>query len=856
MGKFLPGRAGRLIWCEMRRFLRRLAWLAALLILGLLVWAGYYVCNHGFSRHWRVRVSQEFKRRGLDLYVHRLTLDPIQGLVAREVQIYDATDPDRVLATIDRVALDINLTNLLHSKPFLDAVDLRNADLSLPLNENDPRSERVKVSHLNARVIFPPHEWYVSQAEATIYGLQVSARGRLQNPEAYQGGENNEQRTAGGGSPGEVLDVLKQVETLHYSGAAPRVEINFGGDLADIRTLYADAVIWGENIKRGESGLTQVYAALSLRDKVIELKQCNLSDAKGELDVDASWNLDNGDVALQLRSTLDPGSITTLLKIPNPLDDFDFQAAPELELSGSGVLGGPRPGVSGLMVGHVGLDRFSYKGTAFTGAGADFSWNGARWYLRNGWLGNRTGQVNVRAISTPGDFRAQIDSSINPNSLRGLASGGVSDGLRDWDFVQAPKASLTITGTSADPAGWTTGGKIELGRTRMRGVPLNWGTATVQVKGAVFTYKDFIIQRDEGAATGTFSYDFAQHEAWLTDIHAHLNTTEAAIWIDPGLAKQLLPYRFKEPPTVTLDGFVQCANDKGTHLDVQVEAPGGMDYTFCKRTLTFPRISGHLFFGEHRIVLTDVAGILCSGTVQGSADISFGQDAQGYTASAQVKNMDFASLTKLYFNYNDSHGLMDGRFDFGGKNDDPWTLYGKGNVEVTEGNVFAIPVLGPFSGILNTMVPGMGYNVAHDGSATFAIKNGVITTRDFLVKGRGFNMIGDGRLFFLDDRLAFNIRLNAQGLPGVFLFPVSKLLEYAGTGTLEDPNWKPVLLEGRRQAAAAASPVPVEEEPTDAAPASTPLDQRWNDNAALAPRMGERDAGDVGRAGGRGHGGK
>ena len=88
-------------------------WLAALLILGLLAWGGYYVCNHGFSRHWRVRVSEEFRRRGLDLYVHRLTLDPIQGLVAREVQIFDATDPNRVLATIDRVALDINLTNLL-----------------------------------------------------------------------------------------------------------------------------------------------------------------------------------------------------------------------------------------------------------------------------------------------------------------------------------------------------------------------------------------------------------------------------------------------------------------------------------------------------------------------------------------------------------------------------------------------------------------------------------------------------------------------------------------------------------------------------------------------------------------------
>ena len=155
--------------------------------------------------------------------------------------------------------------------------------------------------------------------------------------------------------------------------------------------------------------------------------------------------------------------------------------------------------------------------------------------------------------------------------------------------------------------------------------------------------------------------------------------------------------------------------------------------------------------------------------------------------------MDFASLTKLYFNYASSHGLLDGTFDFGGTNDDPWTLYGNGRVEVTEGNVFAIPVLGPFSGILNSIVPGMGYNVAHDVACSFAVRDGVITTHDFLVKGMGFSMIGDGRLLFLDDRLNFNIRLNAQGLPGVLLFPVSKLLEYAGTGTLESPVWKPAL---------------------------------------------------------------
>lgn len=779
------------MWLLMRLTLRRLMWLAALLLLGVLTWAGYYVCNRGFSRHWRVRVSEEFRRRGLDLYVHRLTLDPIQGLVAREVQIFDTTDPERVMATIDRVALDINLTNLLHSRPFLDAVDMRNADLSLPVNPDDPESERVKVSHLNARIIFPPHEWYVSQAEATMYGVQVSARGRLQNPEDFHPGESTGQRRAVEARPEMALDFLKQLGMLQYGGAPPRVEINFGGDLADMGTLYADATVWGEQIKRGPAKLTQVYAALALRQKVIELKQCNVNDAHGEMDVSGSYNLDNGQAALQLRSTLGPG-VVRLLKIENPLENWRFATPPEIELSGSGTVGET---LSGLVTGRVALGKFAVKDTEFTGAGADFSWDGKRWYVRNGWLGNRTGLATVRALSVPGSFRAEIQSGINPNSLRGLLSGPAADALRDWDFQEAPKVALTVTGTSDDPAGWETQGHVELGRTWMREEPLDWANAKVDVKGMKFTYRDFTIQRDEGAATGTFSYDFANHEAWLSNVHARLNTTEAAVWIDPDLARQLAPYRFKAAPSLVLNGFVQCANGKGTHLDVQVDAPGGMDYTFCRRILSFPKIGGRVVIGENRITLQGVTGMLCGGSVAGGADITLGKNATGYTAQVEVKQVDFASITRLYFNYDNSHGLLDGRFDFGGKRDDPWTLYGKGQVAVTDGNVFAIPLLGPFSGILNSIVPGMGYNVAHSGTCSFEVRDGAITTHDFVVKGLGFSMIGDGRMFFLDDRLNFNIRLNAQGLPGVLLFPVSKLLEYSGTGTLENPNWKPVLLE-------------------------------------------------------------
>jgi hypothetical protein len=580
---------------------------------------------------------------------------------------------------------------------------------------------------------------------------------------------------------------------LHYGGGPSRVEINFGGDLADQGTLYADATVWGEKIKRGSAELTQVYAALALREKVIELKQCNVSDAHGEMDATGSYNMDDGKVALELRSTLEPSGVARLLNMQKPLEGWSFGTPPEIELSGTGRVEATMEGLAGLMTGHVALGKFRIKETEFTGAGADFSWDGKRWYVRNGWIGNQTGMAAVRAMSVPGSFRAQIESGINPNSLSGLLSGQAADAMHDWDFQEAPKVSLTVTGSSANPGDWETQGRVALGRTLMRGVPLDWANANVDVKGMLFTYRDFDIQRDEGAATGTFSYDFDKHEAWLTNVHARLNTTEAAVWINPDLPGQLAPYRFKTAPDVTLNGFVQCANDKGTHLDVHVDAPGGMDYTFCRRDLSLPTVTGDVLFREHEILLKDVNGTLCGGAVHGGADIKLGQDAPGYTADVEVGKMDFASLTKLYFNYANSHGLLSGTFNFGGLNEDPWTLYGKGEVEVTDGNVFAIPLLGPFSGILNSIVPGMGYNLAHAGACTFAVRDGAITTHDFLVKGMGFSMIGDGRLFFLDDRLNFNIRLNAQGLPGVLLFPVSKLLEYAGTGTLESPIWKPAI---------------------------------------------------------------
>ena len=117
-------------------------------------------------------------------------------------------------------------------------------------------------------------------------------------------------------------------------------------------------------------------------------------------------------------------------------------------------------------------------------------------------------------------------------------------------------------------------------------------------------------------------------------------------------------------------------------------------------------------------------------------------------------------------------------------------MRGRGKVDVTNGNVFAIPIFGPLSGILNLIVPGSGYSIAHKASASFKIGEGIIHTDDFDAAGTFFSMLGHGDIHFLDDKLDFNLRLNMKG-PGVLLAPVYKLFEYTGEGSLKKPDWHP-----------------------------------------------------------------
>src|SRR6266568_1527266 len=761
--------------------------LAMLVAIAGIFGGGWYLAKRGFGREWRYRVVEELHRRGVEASVGRLTLDPFRGLVAQNVRIFDYKSRENTLAVISEISLDINYAALIHHEPFLNALDVRNAQITLPLRAANGKTDKAQLNNLRAHVYFPPEQIYVSQAEGTFCGIRISATGQLIKRENYKPSPpipEDEWRKR----LSIAQRVVNELQKFSFPAAPPSLQVKFAGDIADIENARVEATLRGDRLQRGNYEIRNLSALAEWNHQHLDVTHCEWGDGMGGFAGRAEWDRQSNSATFQVRSSLDLKAFLDALGLGGPLADLAFHSPPLVEISGL-VSFGPnhfRPAI----IGHATFGRFTYKTVPFSELTADFSWDGERTLLQDLRLQHQTGQLRADLFDAPNDFRLNVESTISPSAMRALASPELNEFLREWESQRSPTIHLAIRGGDHNPENWRGEGTISLGRTRFRGAWMNSGSAKIHFADGAITCEDFRVVRDEGTGTGNFTYDFKKHEVRIANIKSLLHPAEAIFWIDPKLWKTVLPYKFRRPPTVIANGVYQFRGGKNTHLEIKVDGANGMDYVFLGKTLPFDRVAGRLLFTDNRLQIADLRAALLSGTLYGKADISLARNDSRYQANISVSGIDFPPLTDLYYNYKTAHGQMSGSYDFTGLGSNPRTMRGGGKVEVTNGDVFAIPIFGPLSGILNHIVPGSGYSIAHKASTSFSVSEGIIHIDDFDAAGTFFSMLGHGDIHFLDDKLDFNLRLNMKG-PGLLLAPVYKLFEYTGEGSLKKPDWHP-----------------------------------------------------------------
>src|SRR3984893_4796299 len=584
-------------------------WLTLLSLALLLSWVAYYYYHQGFGRHWRALLAQEFHTFGLEIRVRRLTLDPFRGLVAKDLEIYDNDRRQTILAQVSDLSLDINYANLLQQEPALNAVDLHDAKISIPIDPAVPKAGRIRLTGLQSRIYFFPGRIEVRQASGMIFELHLQASGTLVNPAAFALLSGIDSRPHPVQKPQQnFLGVLiQQIKLLRFSEEPPQLDFTFQVDLAHPTSLRLQAGhLSAGSFRRQNYQLQNLDCQFSLENQKFDLRKFLIRDGRGELFATGDWNLATGEKNFQVRSGLDPAKLLANDSQFPWVKELIFDAPPEIELSGMA-----RPDGHLKVLGKLNFDQFSVRNVKFQSMKAEFSKSGNSWMVMNAQVTHRSGTLSGDLLNRPGDFRMRINSALNLTELMPLWPARFQHALADWDFHTSPVIQATFSGAEPDFAMISGSGQIWLGRTKFRGALVNSASADCELRNNVLRCDQVRVIRDEGVGTGWFTCDLGQDQLTINDVETNLSLGVVAAWIDPLIGKVLQPFRFTATPTIHAAGTVQLKSVSADDLRIRVDAQNPFTYQFDGWEIPFDQGSG-----EFSMLGGDSANLAIKGTMR------------------------------------------------------------------------------------------------------------------------------------------------------------------------------------------------------------------------------------------------
>ncbi len=758
-----------------------------ILFLGIpaaIAWASIFGIGFGLPE----RIEQALSMGPFKTKVRRVSFDLLRGLVAEGVEVYSSKAEGKQILKVGSVALSPNLSALLAQKLVIDKVLLDDTGAQIPIRNKTGQISTLAIEGVKAHVVFFDNQLHITEFEAIVQGIRLRGGGVLKNP----GQLEIEQPGREAKPPPEILSRLVDLlNDLKFPGNKPTITLEFTADLADLSKLEIEPITFRSGpIVAKDWKLAGIEAEARYVENGLFLDRLMIQDELGSLRIWAV--LKNKHLAFEADSTLGHAQFFGLLgkdKIPEGLV---LNEAVQFSVQGSYDFSHDKPEVSAIGAFHVGSFRF--RGVEAESLRANFAVKKDKVFIREAKLVVGGQDADADVLIAPGDFRLKATSTIRPTSLAPAMDDIARDLISKMEFRDAPWVQISLKGSSAEFKNMQGQGSLKLGRTAMREAWIDTAESDLEVGGGAITYKNIVLTKDKGIGRGTFIYDFGGQQVRLENIVSTLDPFAVLMWIDPKIAEAVAPYKFRQPPSVKGSGVVHMKDLSKNKLFLAVEVPEGLDYELLGKTLRLGKTSANVDIIGAVVQARVKRSTLMGGTVSVSADVSIDPKKPVFDADVDVRKVDFAKLTKLYFDFDTSKGVVSGRYKFSAPTTQPQKMKGEGNIRVEEGNVFAIPILGPLSDIISKIIPGAGYQTARIATADFVIADETITTKNLEIEGAGFSLFGSGDIFFMTDRMDMSVRINARGLPGIVLFPVSKLFEYVSSGSISNPEWRPKII--------------------------------------------------------------
>jgi hypothetical protein len=232
-----------------------------------------------------------------------------------------------------------------------------------------------------------------------------------------------------------------------------------------------------------------------------------------------------------------------------------------------------------------------------------------------------------------------------------------------------------------------------------------------------------------------------------------------------------------------------------TNYDVDVQA-GRFPYEVFGKKLPFEEVRAEVNNRDGNVRF-DIAAEVLGGTITLKGGLNENREPNPYDGELRMNAISFQRFAQVYSPGNESVGDITGHFKFTGRMNDWKALKGGGALIIVNGNLLALPVLGPLTPIIGAFLPSpiKGYNVAKKADCTFEVSDGFIVSENIEAESSAFRIFTRGNIDFIRDDIDFNAEVRLRGL-GILLFPVTQLLAYKGSGTVGDAKWSPRIFGG------------------------------------------------------------
>ncbi|MGI8604687.1 MAG: AsmA-like C-terminal region-containing protein [Verrucomicrobiales bacterium] len=880
-------------------------WLILFLLASLVagVWAGFRQLNAVFCEVALQKIHLELEKEGMRGEVGKLTLDPVRGLVAQKVKLFAGPERDDLLASFNTLRLDVDIGHFLRKEQFFNTIELDNANLSLPLDPDNPKGGSLKFTRFSSRVVVSGDRFEIRKASGDLYGIRVNLTGSVLRPSAKpkrEGMKNpleliHEHRAI-------VAEVIHQLHRLRYEGpVAPRLDLRIEGDLDQPEEMRGFASLSAQQVGFGGYRAEELHIEAQYSHSDVVVKCLALRDQAGTLQGELRWSKKAASLPFSLTSTAD---MPALLRAMGPwpqLREVIFYRPGNfyLEAAGKWHLGGVKEGEWPFeALGRVECGKFNTRGVVFDSVQFDYCVRTSDFYVRDVRLEHQRGSVAGRALRQQGVWKYQGQVQLDPTVLAPFFSG---ETVRDWigRFHFSDSSGIAAQwrggGNDGEWDQWEHTADIHVTHFKYRDVALRRGDATLSIDPRQTTLTNLRLIRPEGELTvPRLVSDSTKQTVEVHDLRAKVDPVPIVQLFSPAVARVIADYRFSQPTAISMNGkFGIDANDtceyaiqfqtdgsaqyslpkqtvdlegplgtvtgtaaglavelrsrvrpgttlygatfkeaaefwfKGdfdltgkktrsdTRWGLSVAAPGVTEFTFGGQPLPLHGLSGTCQFRRDHLDIERVSAGLMGGKVTSSGQIDRFSTTQDYSAALQFDGISFGALATLYSPGTQTGGELSGGLRFVGSSRPEEKVRGSGSGTIRDGNIFAIPLLGPLSPLVAAVLPGTkaSYGQARQASADFSIQNGVFTVKDFRGLTTAFVIKGGGDVNYETKEVDLEARINTRGPAGVLLFPVSKLLEYEALGTAREPGWRPKvfglparLIPGRRNPRKLAPP--------------------------------------------------